>query len=198
MHLQAVFAGCRFDVFDLFQQPDLAAAAVMGVLDADQPGAREMGVHWAQRLLNVRAGENAALAVEAAAHHPGQGGRAAGFVIVDVRIGIDQHLVARFGVPAHGQLVGHGAGSGVKGGRLAEEGRSLGLQCLHRRVIAKHIVADFRLGHGLAHGRGGFGHCVATQINHRRRSVAHAQTRYVIASWTTSAENDSIRPKGWL
>jgi len=127
MQLQPVFAGRRFNLSYPLERPDFAAAPVMGVLDADQPGAREVGVRRTQRRLDVRSAENAALAVQAAAHDPGQGGRAAAFVIVDVRVGIDEDFVARLGMGAHGQLVGHGAGGGVNGRLLAQEGGGLRL-----------------------------------------------------------------------
>ena len=56
------------DVLNLREGPDLASAAVVGVLDADKPGGGEMLVGGPKGGLHVSAGENAPLARKAAAH----------------------------------------------------------------------------------------------------------------------------------
>jgi hypothetical protein len=47
----------------------------------------------------------------------------------------------------------------------AEHGSNLLLQRIHRRIVAKHIIAEWRSHHRLAHRGRGLGDGIATQVN---------------------------------
>ena len=74
-------------------------------------------------------------------------------------------LVAGLGVGFDRQLVGHGPGGNKKGLLFAQERRDLFLEGVDRGVFPEDVVADLGLGHGPAHGGGGFGDGVASQID---------------------------------
>ena len=92
--------------------------------------------------------------------HPAQHRRSTGFIVEGVGARLAQHLVARAGVQADGELVCHGAAGHKHRGFFAEQRGAHALQPQHRRVLAEDIVADLGIGNGLAHGRTGPGHGV--------------------------------------
>jgi hypothetical protein len=67
MQLQSMPSRRARDLFDPPQRPDFAAAAVVCVFDADQPGARKMRIRRAQSRLEAGAAEHAALTLQTAA-----------------------------------------------------------------------------------------------------------------------------------
>ena len=64
-----------------------------------------------------------------------------------------------------GQLVAHSAGGDEDGRLFAEQSRDPGFEGRDGRVFADHVVADFGLGHGGAHGERGPGHGIAAKID---------------------------------
>ena len=173
MQQQPMLPGCGGHLLDLLDGPDLAPAAIVRVFEAHQPGAREVLVGGPKRGFHIGAGEDAPLAVDAAAHHPAEHRGRAALVVIQVGVGFHEDLIARLGVAADGQLVGHGSGRGIERGFLAEQGGGLGLKLLDGRVVAEHVVTYFCLRHRLAHGRRRFGDRVAAQVNQFRRLVQH-------------------------
>ena len=126
-----------------------------------------------KRGFHIGAGEDAPLAVDAAAHHAAEHRRRAALVVIEVGVRLHEDLIARLGVTADSQLIGHGPGRGKERSLLAEQGGGLDLKRLDGRVVPEHIVTYFCLRHGLAHRRCRLGHCVAAQVDQSRRLVQH-------------------------
>ena len=144
-----------------------AAAPVMGVLKAEHGGGGEMGVAlgpdgaghvvWVDAALGV-VGHQAGLG-------SGQGGLSPAFVPEHVGLVAHDDLVAPVAVGQSGDEVAHGAAGGQQAGFLAQHGGGPLLQLINGRVLAENVVAHLGLGHGPAHLAGGFGDCVAAQID---------------------------------
>ena len=74
-------------------------------------------------------------------------------VVEDVRIAVEDDLLAVARLREHGDQVALGAGGDEERRFLAREaGRQL-LEALDGRVFLPHVVADLGARHGLAHGR---------------------------------------------
>ena len=130
------------------------------------------------RRRHLRRRERAALARQRCAPgSPSCAPSAALLVDEDVRLALEQHLVARLGVALDRELVAHRAAGHVERRLLARQRGDAALERLHGGVVAEHVVADLGLGHGLAHGRGGTGDGVAAQVDDRLGS-AHGR-RYL-------------------
>src|ERR1700733_2554112 len=63
-------------------------------------------------------------------------------------------------------LIAHRATGTEQCAVLTEPLRGLALQGVDGFILAKHIIADLRLHHGLQHGGAGTGHGVAAHIDH--------------------------------
>jgi len=86
-------------------------------------------------------------------------------IVINVGIGIDEDLVARFRVATNCQLLGHGAGGSEHGSFFAEDFRNARFQAQHGGIVAKDVVAYFGLRHPFAHGGCGLGDGVAAQVD---------------------------------
>ena len=91
----------------------------------------------------------------------GQDRQGAGLVVIKVRLGLDDNLLASRGVGHDRDLVAHGAAGDEERRFLADHGRARLLKLADGGILAKDIVAHLGPGHGLAHGRRGFGHGIA-------------------------------------
>lgn len=158
-------SGDGFDFPELGDGPDGAAAAVVGIFDADDFRGREVLIGRAESGLEVCCGEDSADAGETAAGEAGECCGAACFVVVDVGVGVDEDLVAGVCEGAEGELIGHGARGGEEGGFLAEQIGDAGFEEMDGGVVAEDIVSDGGGGHDVAHGLGGLGDGVAAEIN---------------------------------
>ena len=98
----------------------------------------------------------------------GEGGHHGHLPIEDVGAGFADDLLAVVGVEADGDLVAHGAGGNEEGGFAGEDLGGAGFEAVDGGVFAVDVVADFRGGHGRAHGGSGPGDGVATQVDHVR------------------------------
>ena len=130
------------------------AAAVVRVLQADQPGPDVM--HVVRRpdgVAQVVERQQAAIPLERPRRHARQPGDPARFPDVDVRRRRAQQLVAGLRIDADADLVGHRARRNKHGRLLAKQLGGPGLEALDRRVIAEDVVADLRLGHRPPHAR---------------------------------------------
>ncbi len=146
--------------------PHRAVAAVRGVLDRDQPRARGVAaIGVADRGLDLLAGEHAVRAVEHADHDASVGGGTAAFGIDDMRGPVGDDLVAQPAMDADGNLVGHRAARQKDRILLAEKFADPLAQALDRGILVFLLVADFGLGHGLAHAGGGFGFGIAIEVD---------------------------------
>ena len=124
MQREAVPVAERAHGQDVLQRHDHAAAVVVGLLEAHQ--ARRRPVHVGVRvhvLLHLLEVERPVRRVEHAQLHLAERRRGALLVEDDVRLGVQEHLVAAPRQRAHGRLVAHGAGGEVQRGLLAEQPR---------------------------------------------------------------------------
>ena len=92
--------------------------------------------------------------------------RHAGELVVDnVRVRVAQHFVAGARPKADGDFVRHHSGRHEKRRLETEHRRHPLLEPDGRGILAKDIVAHFRLGHGFSHGVGRPGDRIRSQID---------------------------------
>ena len=89
---------------------------------------------------------------------------AALLVVVDVRLGLADHGLARSAMESHTDQVRHRAGRDEQGRLFAEQFGQAVLELDHRGVFAPDVVANGGRGHGGAHRRSGTGDRVAAEI----------------------------------
>ena len=129
VHGQVVLVRPPRDLTDALERVNPAAAAVVGVLQADQPRAHVMGVvRGADRAGDVFEAEDAAVALEGPRGHAREPSDSAGFPDVDVRGRRAEQLVARLRVDADADLVGHRPGRNEHRRFLAEQLGGPGLE----------------------------------------------------------------------
>ena len=164
MRGQALLAGqgCRLGQVVLGH-----GVAVPGVFQAQQARAGKVAVvgfdgggnigqrHGAVCALHQRLGLNTA-----------QHRSATTLVAVGVGRLADDVLVAAAAMGHQTAQIALRAGGHEQRGLKAQQRGNFFLQGVDRGVIAKHIVAQRRGHHGLAHGRGGLGDGIAAQINY--------------------------------
>src|SRR5205085_11273297 len=120
MNGEAALTSPLADRFYLLDRIDAAAAAVVRVLQADEPRFDEVRiVGIADLVLELAEIKDAVVAVERPARHAGEDRGAAGFIVVDVAIEIAQQLVARLRVDVDGELIRHRPRRHVQGRFLA-------------------------------------------------------------------------------
>src|SRR3546814_5361725 len=103
--------------------------------------------------LDLRGGEHAALAIERPDLGAGEDGGARALEIEDVRSPVRQDFVARPAVQHDRDLIAHRARRQEDGVLLAEQLLHHVEQAIGAGVLVALLVADRRLGHGLAHSR---------------------------------------------
>ena len=137
----AVAEGARLG--DLLERQHQPAAVVVRVLERDEPRRRVVRVGPVVHvLLELVEGEQAVARAEAAHLQSGVHSGAAALVEEDVRLLVDEDLVAARGVRVESGLVRHRPRGHVESGLLAEQSGGVLLQSDHRRIIAQHVVAD--------------------------------------------------------
>ena len=164
VHREALAASPFGDRLALRQWIDRAAAAVVRVLQADEPGRRQVDVVAMLLAFELADVEDAVRAVERSAGDAGEDRRAAGLVLEDVAIEIAEKLVAGTGVDAHGDLVRHRPRRHEEGRLLAEELGRAAFELADGRVLAEDVVADLGGGHGGPHAGRRPGDGIAAQI----------------------------------
>jgi hypothetical protein len=107
VHRQIVVVGPAGDRLDFFQGVDPAAAAVVGIFQANQAGTDQVLVVGMDLAFELAQVEDAVVAREGPAGHAAVDRGAAGLVQVDVAVGIAEQFVARLGVGLDANLVGH-------------------------------------------------------------------------------------------
>ena len=153
------------DAHHLVLREDDTAAAVVGVLDLHQRRRRKH--RQAARLdrgFELVRGEQPAPS-DLDQLHAGVGRGAAGLVPAGVRLAAGDDLVARPRQHAQRHLVGHRARRQPERRLLAQQLRAALLQQVRRRVLAVLAVAHRGGGHRRAHGVGGAGDGVGTQVD---------------------------------
>ena len=142
-----------------------AAAAVVRVLEADEPRRGEVRVRAAQTRLEVRKKKRAVGLIRHLPRvDPAQRGDPARLVQEGVRFVAQHHLVAALTVGEDGSQVAHRAGRDVERGFLAHPAGGHLLQAVDSGVFAVNVVADFGFRHRLAHGGRGMGDGVGTEV----------------------------------
>ena len=160
-----MFARPGVDGLNLLEGIDASAAAVVRVLQADQPRAYLMIVVRPNLVLQLRHVEDAVIAVERPAGDAAEHRRAAGLVVVNVAIDIAEQLVAGLRVRLDADLVRHGARRHEQGRFLAEQFGDAFFQAVDGGVFVEDVVADLGGVHGRAHAGRRPGHGVAAQID---------------------------------
>ncbi len=148
---EAVLPGDGLDLALVDERHDRAAAAVVGVLDPDEPAPRVVDVRPPDRCPERLRPNVAPVRVDDRRRHPRDGGEPAGLVVEDVRVAVEEHLVARPAVDEERDEVRHRARQEEQR-RLRPE--ALGdhrLEARDRRVLAVRVVAELRGRHRRAH-----------------------------------------------
>ena len=167
MHREPVRPGLGDHLLEMPERPDPAAAAVVGVLDADEPGRRRVQVaRWVDRLANVLGGEDPVLRHERLHHEPGMDRRAAELVAKDVRHLLGDHLVAGLRQRAERDLVRHRGSREEDRLLVAEELRRALLERDHSRILALLLVPDLGIGDRPPHLGRGLGQRVGAEVDH--------------------------------
>lgn len=96
--------------------------------------------------------------------------RAAAFVFVGVGLLADDVLIATLAVSHQPQQVAHGASGHEQPRREPQAPGEFGFETIDSRVLAIHIVAGRRAGHGIQHGGGRLGDRVAAKIDNAHES----------------------------
>ena len=146
---------------------------------------------WAGSRRDVFESQDPAVALEGSRGHSREPGDPSRLPDVDVRRRRTEHLVARLGVHADADLVGHRSRRDEYRRFLAKKLRRPGLEKRDGRVFTVDVVANLRFGHRTPHRRRRLGHGVGTKID--RRSVhGKSSSRQIIGGRRRPRKNRSI------
>ncbi len=154
---------------DALERLDPASAPVVRVLEPDHAGPDVVNVVGAYGVLEVVERKQAEVPLERPGRHSRVPGDTPGLPNINMRGAGAEELITGPRVHPDCDLVGHRPGGNEHRGLLAQKLGRAGLQRLHRRVIAEHVVANLGLRHRPAHGRRRARHRVGPQVD--RRSV---------------------------
>ena len=154
------------DRLDRFQRIDRPAAAIVGVLQADEPGVDGVHVVGADLALEVGDAQQAIAAVDRPAGDAAERRRAAGFPEADVAGRFEEDFVLRSAVDADRDLVRHRSRWDEEAGFLAEEGRGAAFEFVDGGVFAEDVIADRRGRHGREHAGRRLRDGVAAEVDH--------------------------------
>ena len=167
MEAQVMAAGFRDDSLHLGERPHTSPAAVVRVLDADDPRPRSVQIAPRTDGVTYLVGrEDAAVGGERLHREAGVDGRPAQLVAKDVRHRLGDDLVARLGQRSERDLISHRGRRDEDRLVLAEQLGGALLERDHGRVFALLLVADNRFGNGLAHARRGLRDGVRAKVDH--------------------------------
>ena len=156
--------------------------ARLGVLQAQEPGAREMEVvrlHGLSHLVQVQRAivlKIQGLRLDAAQHRC-----AAALCPVAMGTLPGDVFVAALAVAEQGEKISLGAGGDEQGRFLAEHFPRQPFETVDRGIFAVNVIANFRIGHGLAHGGGGLGDRVAAQVDSFHVAAIHGGRMITVA-----------------
>ena len=184
MHGEVVLAGPAHDLLDALDRMHSSAAAIMRVLQADQPGSNVMGVvAGPDGASDICQTQDPAVTLERPCGDARKPGNSAGLPDVDVCGRRAQQFVTRLGVDADADLVSHCAGGDEHRRFLPEQLGRPGLEPRDGGVFTINVIADFRLGHRAPHRRRGPGHCVGTKVDWRSVHWALSLVRELRLNW---------------
>ena len=127
--------------------------AVVRVLEADEAGGGDVDVAGPHAVADLGGGEEPALGGDGQGLHPAEDGGAPAFVVEDVRIPVEDDLLAVTRLGEDGNQVALGAGGDEERRLFAREARRQLLETTDGRVFLPDVVADLGARHGLAHRR---------------------------------------------
>src|SRR5262249_2407444 len=140
-------------------------------------GLNAVGIFGSNRGFDLFRPHDAAVSHDPVELHTGERTGGALFVPYDVRLTLGDDLLTRLGLNPDGQLIGHGTRRHKQGGLLAQQACRHVLEPVDRGIFSIHIVADFSLRHGLAHGFSRLGHGIAAQVNDTHTGPYNNQPR---------------------
>ncbi len=152
MGLQALCAGRTAEGLDHGIGLDSAAAAIVGILQAEQTRADEVRIVGPDQPFELRDLDHAAVALNRPRGHAVELRVAALLIVVDVATGLADQLVSRPAVQTHGDQVRHGPRGNEDRRLLAQHFRNAALEPEHGGVVAEDVVTHFGLGDAGAHG----------------------------------------------
>ena len=178
VQLEAVPVAERAHGPDALERVHDAAAVVVRVLETHHSRRREVDVVVVvdEPVHGVRV-ERPVRRVEAAELQLAEHGAAALLVEEDVRLGVQEDLVAALRQGVQRDLVGHRPGGAEERRLLAEQLGRLVLQAVDGRVVLEDVVPDLGLGHGAAHLGAGLRHRVAAHVDHTLHTLATPPAR---------------------
>ena len=183
-----LLGGQRGDVPRVLGRDDRAAHAVVGVLEADDAGRRQVrvaggGPHGVgERVERERPiGRGRHGMVDEAAKDRG----AAGLVVVDVRLVADDHLAPARAMRQQAGEVAHRPARHEDRRVLAHALRGAAFELVDRRVVPEHVVADVGRRHRRAHGGRGAGNGIRAEVDDPH-ALDHTITQCSLGTWQRS------------
>ncbi len=161
-----MFRGPAADPLDFFLGEDPAAGPVVGIFQADQPGADEMQVDRPNQRKQLLRFDHAQVTVDRSGDDPGQLGEGGLFVIVDVRIAVAEELGPAVTMDANRDLIRHRAARHVDRRLLAQQFGGQLFQSLDGRIDVDQVIVDLGFGDRATHRGGRSGNGIAPQIDH--------------------------------
>ncbi|NJK31218.1 MAG: creatininase family protein [Deltaproteobacteria bacterium] len=140
-------------------------AAIVRVLEAEQARPRIVNVRPTDRRSDPLGIQHSPLARNRHRHQVRDAGERADLVMENVRLRVEDHLVARLSVDHQRDQVGHVAADRQHRRRLAHRGGGEGLEAQDRWVLAVGVVAERCGGEGLEHRGGREGLGVAAEVD---------------------------------
>jgi len=155
------------DILHVFLGKDPATCTIVRVFEADHGRRGTMHVLGVECRFDQGPVQQSVGRFHACHKQPAQRRWRPGFVTVDMRPVLQDDLVTRPGLRPQSQLVPHRPARYVQGRFLAQQVGHHRLQTIDRRIIAKNIIPDVGLHHGLEHIRRGTRHGVASHVDQR-------------------------------
>ena len=160
----------RRDLRQVLRGEDRTATAIVGVLQAEDAGARITGAGDPDQIADLlRVETPEAIGAELVERQAAERRRTAALVPEDVALVAEQDLITTPAVREYRDQIPHRAGGDVARRFLAERGGGRLFETPHRRVFAVLVVADLGFGHRPAHRRrrDGSRYRYADRRNHR-------------------------------
>ena len=174
MHGHSRAVGGRGHRLDLLGLAAGAPVAVVRVLHADEAGDGDVDVARADVLPHLFRREESPLGAQGQGLQAAEHRRARHLVIEDVRVRVQDDLLAVPRVAQHRDEVALGPGGDEQRRVLARALRRHLLQAGDGGVLLPHVVAHLGARHGLSHGRGGKRQRVRAQVG----DVVHGPTSW--------------------
>ena len=167
MRLQSVVVSPTANARELIERPRSATSDVRRVLQTKQPRDAEMLIVRLHFPFEVRDVEHSQPPGNLPAHDTAENRRAARFKASDVTGLFDQQFVAGEAVCLHSHLIRLRPRAREDGGFVSQLLGHQFFETVHRRILTRHVVADFRASDRLTHRRRGLRHRVAVKIDER-------------------------------